>query len=329
MVFKFVEESLQKVRDKEWAGKAHQTLLVTGNIIEGLGKSGVPLIGLLGISLKLGANVLDPIPRMSDLKKEREEIEKAIEDAESGYVQKALTTQLQSVEEVINEQMAKHYRSLQSEVQKSFEYLSEDLEKIEVSLSEMQEVIHMTYELVLDQRFKSGIELIESAHKVFMKGCHNIESIMTKLDNFIFQLETIAMDSLSQKKVEQYLQALLKTKGCNEAKIAFNYIAIVKSKQLQLVTVYFIYKNDPTSVTNEFQCFNMEFEQLLKMYKKLFDEKFYPQNCPDITSYGSAEDKSFELDHEGIKHLNEVKPTSQNSSRDELQMLELDMLEGK
>ena len=110
MVFQFVEESLQKVRDKEWAGKAHQTLLVTGNIIEGLGKSGVPLIGLLGISLKLGANVLDPIPRMSDLKKEREEIEKAIEDAEGGYVQKALTTQLESVKEEMNEEITKHFR---------------------------------------------------------------------------------------------------------------------------------------------------------------------------------------------------------------------------
>ena len=192
----------------------------------------------------------------------------------------------------------------------------------------MKEVIYMTYELVLDQRFKSGIELIESAHKVFMKGSHNIESMMTMLENFIFQLQTIAMDSLSHKKVEQYLQALLKTKGCDEAKIAFNYIVIVKTKQLQLVTVYYIYKNDPTSVTNEFNCFNMEFEQLQKMYKKLFEEKFKPQNCPAITSYHTEADKSFELNQEGIKSLNEVKPTLQNSSRDKLQMLELDMLKG-
>ena len=80
MALRFLDESLEKVRNKEWDGKAYEVLHVTGTIIEGLGKSGVPLIDMLELALKLGSNVLDPIPQMSELEKEIEVIEKIIED---------------------------------------------------------------------------------------------------------------------------------------------------------------------------------------------------------------------------------------------------------
>ena len=87
-------DSLEKVLNKEWTAKAQKVLHVTGTIIEDLGKSGVPLIDMLELALKLGSNVLYPIPKMSELEKEREVIEKIIEDAEDGSITKTLTIQL-------------------------------------------------------------------------------------------------------------------------------------------------------------------------------------------------------------------------------------------
>ena len=43
--FAFVEATVEKVREKSWAGKAHTTLNVTGHIIEGFGKAGIPIVG--------------------------------------------------------------------------------------------------------------------------------------------------------------------------------------------------------------------------------------------------------------------------------------------
>ena len=43
--FAFVEATVEKVREKSWAGKAYNTLNVTGHIIEGFGKAGIPIVG--------------------------------------------------------------------------------------------------------------------------------------------------------------------------------------------------------------------------------------------------------------------------------------------
>ena len=87
--------------------------------------------------------------------------------------------------------MAKHYKTLQMNVQTTFEYLSEDLEKIEDNLFEMKDIVHKTFEVVLDQHFESGVDLVESAYKEFMRGIHNIQSMMTMLENFLYQLQII------------------------------------------------------------------------------------------------------------------------------------------
>ena len=83
---------------------------------------------------------------------------------------------------------------------------------------------------------------------------------------------------------KQYLTALCKLKGVETAKIVFNYIIVVKAKYLQLVSVFYTYRNDLIRVEDEFKCFNSDFEQLEQLHLKLFNEKFNPENCPDVPS---------------------------------------------
>ena len=321
-------DSLEKVLNKEWTEKAQEVLHVTGTIIEDLGKSGVPLIDMLELALKLGSNVLDPIPKMSELEKEREVIEKIIEDAEDGSITKTLTIQLQAIRDEMDNAMAKHYKTLQRDIQTTFKHLSEDIENIEDNLFEMKDIVHRTFEGVLDQHFENCIDLVESTYKEFMKCIHfhNIQSMISRLENLLFQLQT--MENLSESKVEQYLRTLVKVQGCDTAKVAFNYISVLKTKRLQLTTVFFIYKNDLISVVDEFEYYNNEFVQLEKMYMQIFGEKFNPLHCPIIAT--SFMEKSVEANKnalDGDLQLNDdTTTTNKITTRRDLHMAEMGIL---
>ena len=64
----YVSESLDKVRSKEWAAPVACALNVTGSIVQGIGNF-VPGFGILGGAFKLGSNLLNPQPNLSDLRK--------------------------------------------------------------------------------------------------------------------------------------------------------------------------------------------------------------------------------------------------------------------
>ena len=253
-----------------------------------------------------------------------------IEDAEDGSVTKTLTTQLQATREEMDNAMAKHYKTLQMNVQTTFEYLSEDLEKIEDNLFEMKNIVHKTFEVVLDQHFESGVDLVESVYKEFMRGIHNIQSMMTMLENFLYQLQIITMENLSVSKVEQYLKTLVNIKGVDTAKVAFNYFSVLKTKHLHLTTVFFIYKNNPTSVVDEFEYYNNEFRQLEEIYIQIFGENFNPLQCPTIST--SSTEKSVEanknaLDGDGILRLNDDTTIANKiTARRDLHMAEMGIL---
>ena len=154
--------------------------------------------------------------------------------------------------------------------------------------------------------------------------------MMTLLENFLHQLQIITMENLSESKVEQYLKTLIHVKGFDTAKVAFNYISVLKTKHLHLTTVFFIYKNDPTSVVDEFEYYNNEFRQLEKIYMQIFGEKFNPLHCPIIST--SSMEKSVEanenaLDRDNILRLNEDMTTIDKiTARRDLHMAEMGIL---
>ena len=267
---------------------------------------------------------------MTDLKKQSEDVEKAIESS-TGVIQEALHTKLKTIQDEINEEWTAHFTTLQMEVQSSFNDISEDLQKVDQDLAETMDLIHETYEIVLDTRYKQGIELIEDAHKIFLKGSHNLKNTIPLFENFMIELQTTAIGSLGPSKVKQYLTALCKLKGVETAKIVFNYIIVVKAKYLQLVSVFYTYRNDLIRVEDEFKCFNSDFEQLQLLHLKLFNEKFNPENCPDVPSdlpltmvpmeTITLEQKS--IDDESNGQEDDFKKSKNEANGEELQMIPL------
>ena len=154
--------------------------------------------------------------------------------------------------------------------------------QINNDLAETMDLMHKTYEIVLDQRYKQGIECIEDAHNNLMLGSHNLKDTLPLLENFMFELQTTAIGALKPAKVEKYLMALLKFQGADTAKIVFNYVIVVKAKYLQLVSVFYIHKKDMVRIEREFQIFNTDFQKLQEVYLKLFDEKYDPENVPEV-----------------------------------------------
>ena len=171
---------------------------------------------------------------------------------------------------------------LQVDVQTSFSSISDDMIQINNDLAETMDLMHKTYEIVLDQRYKQGIECIEDAHNNLMLGSHNLKDTLPLLENFMFELQTTAIGALKPAKVEKYLMALLKFQGADTAKIVFNYVIVVKAKYLQLVSVFYIHKKDMVRIEREFQIFNTDFQKLQEVYLKLFDEKYDPENVPEV-----------------------------------------------
>ena len=75
---------------------------------------GISIVGALGGALRLGAHVLDPPPKLTDLKKQSEDVEKAIESS-TGVIQEALHTKLKTIQDEINDEWTAHFKTLQME----------------------------------------------------------------------------------------------------------------------------------------------------------------------------------------------------------------------
>ena len=144
----YVEEAVNKVKSKQWATPAGQAMVVTSTILEGF--AFIPGVGILGGALKLGSTLLNPELKLSDLTKCQNEL---IED----------------------------FDLLKSEIQSSADIISKHMVKVEVDLKEIKDAVLNTYNLVVDQRYKAGIEKVDAAFTNFVKGSHNMANTLTLL----------------------------------------------------------------------------------------------------------------------------------------------------
>ena len=267
-------EFLGKVRDNVYAEKLASALACTGCILNTLGSIGIPVVGALGGALRIGGIVLNPPTKLADLTKQSDDIKKKLDDATED-IQKNLKSELQIVQDLMKE-------TLQDNIQTSFTNISQDLKKINENLETTMDLVHKSYEIILDQRYKQGIENIEAAHTNLLMGSHNLNQTLPLLENFMFELQTTAVSNFKPTKVQQYLKEILKVQGMDMAKIIFNYIIIVKAKYLQIVSIFYSHFNDTVRIEKEFQSFNSEFEELEIVHLKLFGEKYDPENVPKV-----------------------------------------------
>ena len=168
-------------------------------------------------------------------------------------------------------------KSMRCELQSSLTSISSDLKTIDKDIGALKGIATETYDMVVDLKYKEGIDLIDSNYDVFLKGLKNYEKAHSRFSGFIVELETKASLSFKQHNIRELLKKVMKSKGVVEAKHLASYVFIVRAKYLQIVTAFYLYDNDAERAEVEFESFNSDVKQLQEIHKELFDEEFQPR----------------------------------------------------
>ena len=167
--------------------------------------------------------------------------------------------------------------SMRSELQSSLTSMSSDLKGIDEGIDTLKGIATETYEMVVDLKYKEGIDLIDSNYDVFLKGLKNYDKAHARFSGFIVELETKASLSFKQQNIRELLSKVAKTRGKAQAKHLATYVFLVRAKYLQIVTAFYLHDNDTERVEGEFSSFNSDVMQLKKLHMELFDEEFEPR----------------------------------------------------
>ena len=196
------EETMDKIRSNPKATTAATVMQVTGSVLLTLSKVGVPVVGYVAGALKIGSGILDPKPKLSDIRKKSDEL-KEVMMSSSETVREALRNEVAKLDDEIKKEMELLLLEQKREIQNYFkESLTDEMKSLDASLSDLKDVIHLTFEVVLDARYRQAIELVESAFHNFVAGSHNLERTLHLYANYIAELQTVAITSLSPKNIE-------------------------------------------------------------------------------------------------------------------------------
>ena len=92
-----VEKKLEKIRCSPKATTAATAMQFTGSLMSTLSKLGVPVVGYVAGALSVGSGILDPKPKLSDLRKKSDELKAEMESC-SESVKEALRKEVVHVE---------------------------------------------------------------------------------------------------------------------------------------------------------------------------------------------------------------------------------------
>lgn len=277
--FKSAKEGVEKLQSKEWAESAGQVMGVTAGIVTGLGRvpgiGFVPGIGILGGALKMGSCILNPKPSLKDIKRQTEELTKLMEES-SEAVKGFFEEKLEQLQKEMSKQQEvwTDMEIVKEEVESSLKTIQTEMNSIQDDITDIKDIVQMTFALALDIRFRDGIEGVDAAYEVFIQGAANVELTLKTLENYIFELQTNAIKTLSTQRIRSYLQAVFVSDGPQMCTEVMKYILVVRAKYLQMIVVYSIFQYDAERVVNEFKAFNCHYDELLQAYEEVVGEQF-------------------------------------------------------
>ena len=285
----WMKEGVAKIRSKPWAEPGGIALGATASICQGLGNF-VPGMGILGGALKMGSTLLNPSPTLADLKRTQEELEEKL-SVETGELKSTIEQKLESIREEIahpQSEMLNDFQSIKEEVQIASKVMASEMQNIERDLKDVKNIVDCTYEMVKDIRYRDGIEKIDGAYQVFLKGSNNLEATIHTLEHFMYELQVLAVQNLNPTRIREYTKEILMTENTNMLTQIYKYVLVVRSKYLQLSCVYFIYKQDSDRVIDEFECFNRDYLEMCKIFKDESGIEFDPGQQPSIKSLSKS-----------------------------------------
>ena len=286
----YVKESIAKVRSKKWAEPVGVALGATASICNGMGNSGIPVVGIVGGGLKMGASLLNPNASLADIKR----VEKAIKenmDEEFEHLKDGIDTNFRKLNEKIENfqpEIRQDLDEIKKEVRESVMHIALEMDNIKKELSDIKSIVNHTYRLVRDVRYRDGIEKIEAAYETFLKGASNLDLTLAQLDHFIFELEVLVVQNLCPQRIKEYIRDLKVTENFEVIYMTFQYIIVVRAMYLQLACAYYIWKikteNDSDRIATEFNSFNRDFKELCKVFDEEVGTEFDPANLPSKES---------------------------------------------
>ena len=221
----YVDEGLEKVREKPWASPLGKALKGTAKIVDTVGP--FPGAGFISGALSFGATLLNPEPTLEDLQKELREIKATIEGTSSQSLVQLLEKHQRDLEEKIAHPVGEirlEYKEVRIEMKKVLHDIGELNKKVADEISTLRDQISHILNLVIDARFKvgsdedreeincilspqDGIETVDAAYAVFVKdGFEDFQ-------HYAFELRTCAEKNLNPRRVKEFLTVVFQQQG--------------------------------------------------------------------------------------------------------------------
>ena len=156
---KFIEDNLEKLRDKPWASKLGMVLSETGKLVSAAGNF-VPGLGLVGGALSLGATLIDPPPSIQDIQQLKKSLETIGED--NSVVRAAITKSIEDMEERMNSQeceVRKDLGKVQSDMMKMLENVKTLNSEMSSEMEEIKGIAVQTFQLVVNLKYKVAFSI--------------------------------------------------------------------------------------------------------------------------------------------------------------------------
>ena len=138
---------------------------------------------------------------MSDLKKRekslRSDLEKLKYKSLSPAAVEAVSRDLENVQRDIESfsdsqpEITEDFQRLKLDTSDNFKIISREMRNLEVDVKELKDLVSATFSLIVDQRYKDGIECIEAAYQTFLDGANNLEGGTVTFDQNPFDQKDI------------------------------------------------------------------------------------------------------------------------------------------
>ena len=134
------------------------------------------------------------------------------------------------------------------------------LDEIKSMLSDVTKIGEKTYELLVDQKFRDGIERIAAAYVTFLNVSPSEaawQTKMTQFENYVFEHETGYNQYMNPKQLEKYLSTLAgQKKRIAKMTDALEFILATEAQYLHVMVHFYIFKEDLLAIERQFQTFN-------------------------------------------------------------------------
>ena len=142
---------------------------------------------------------------------------------------------------------------------------NEKLDEIKSMLSDIAAMTKSSFELVVDIRFKEGVEKIAAAYTVFLDVSTSQEAWethMQQFENYVWEYKSANALYMEPRLLKKYLNTLAGQNGLTKMSNALEFILATEAQYLHLMVHFHSYKEDQEAVTRQFESFNNHVEFL-------------------------------------------------------------------